>query len=138
MFAVIIISGKSVTDALVQWLEPLFLQYDVDMYFCGHVHWYERMYPVAQGQITQKDYNNPTVPVYIVNGAGGNVEGHEGTDKNHFPAYQALWNNEDFGFGQLSIQSPNQLQWTFYRGADLTVLDHITLVKNVHANKVKL
>ena len=31
---------------------------------------------VDQGKVVQKDYTNPASTVYIVNGAGGNVEGH--------------------------------------------------------------
>jgi hypothetical protein len=45
----------------------------------GHVHGYERQYPVcAGGAVPQTNYLNPTCPVYIVNGAAGNIEGHAG------------------------------------------------------------
>lgn len=28
--------------------EDLFLEYGVDAYFSGHIHWYERMYPLKK------------------------------------------------------------------------------------------
>ena len=32
--------------------EPLMLRYNVDAYFAGHIHWYERMYPLmANGTV---------------------------------------------------------------------------------------
>jgi hypothetical protein len=34
------------------------------------------MWPLApDGKIVQQNYTNPTAPVYIINGAAGNVEG---------------------------------------------------------------
>lgn len=50
-------------------METLFHQYAVDLVFAGHVHAYERMYPV---------YRNVTAPgatTYINIGDGGNREG---------------------------------------------------------------
>ena len=50
-------------------VEPLFLQYGVDLVLAGHTHAYERTFPV---------YNftaNACGPVHIAIGDGGNVEG---------------------------------------------------------------
>ena len=38
-------------------LEPLMLQYGVDVYFAGHAHNYETSWPVANGVPTQKSYD---------------------------------------------------------------------------------
>jgi len=56
-------------------IEKLFAQYKVDMYFAGHVHTYNRMYPIS-GNLTyetqDKDtYSNPQHPVYVISGAAG-------------------------------------------------------------------
>lgn len=56
--------------------EPLFHRYGVDVYIAGHVHLYERTYPMVNETSTATDYNNPKATVYINNGAAGNVEGH--------------------------------------------------------------
>lgn len=59
------------------------MRYKVDVYLSGHVHTYERSYPVynwdvrfdlENATIPTLVYDEPTAPVYIVNGAGGNIE----------------------------------------------------------------
>jgi hypothetical protein len=56
-------------------LEDLFKEYDVDLYLCGHVHAYERQWPVYKNQVLAKTYAPPESTVYIVDGAGGCPEG---------------------------------------------------------------
>jgi 3',5'-cyclic AMP phosphodiesterase CpdA len=56
-------------------IEQLFTQYKVDMYFAGHVHTYNRMFPISadltfEAQDADK-YSNPQHPVYVVSGAAG-------------------------------------------------------------------
>ena len=57
-------------DALAD-LEPLMLQYGVDIYAAGHQHQYESMYPTKRGVPTQRDFDDPTAPVHILTGNGG-------------------------------------------------------------------
>ena len=47
----------------------------MDVYFSGHVHAYERQYPVYKGVPTQTNYVDPQATVHIISGAAGNVEG---------------------------------------------------------------
>jgi len=64
--------------------EGLFLEYGVDLYVSGHVHWYERMFPIGNGTIDHSSIvnnstyrTNPGVSVtHIVNGMAGNIETH--------------------------------------------------------------
>jgi hypothetical protein len=65
-------------------LEDILIDQKVDMVLAGHVHAYERLYPIYQGKVDfesiSKDksvYTNPKFPVHIVCGAGGNREGFE-------------------------------------------------------------
>lgn len=62
-----------------QYFEPLFKQYAVDLYLCGHVHGYERMYPAFGGKVVTKSYHNPGIYVEVMSGAGGTVEGFDPT-----------------------------------------------------------
>jgi hypothetical protein len=56
-------------------IEQLFAQYKVDMYFAGHEHTYNRMYPISPDlKFEAQDagtYINPQHPVYVVSGAAG-------------------------------------------------------------------
>ena len=54
-------------------IEPLMLKYRVDMYLSGHVHMYERIYPVINGTVVMKgnNYVNPGAPCHVVQGTGG-------------------------------------------------------------------
>jgi hypothetical protein len=54
-------------------MENLFYKYGVDMYFSGHVHSYERDFPVYQGK-PEADYTNPTATTYVMIGGAGNDE----------------------------------------------------------------
>lgn len=59
------------------------MQYKDDVYLSGHVHTYERSYPVFDWDVRLDlenatspvlVYDDPQAPVHIVNGAGGNIE----------------------------------------------------------------
>jgi 3',5'-cyclic AMP phosphodiesterase CpdA len=53
-------------DRRVQQLLPLYEQYNVDLVFNGHIHLYERTYPVRDGRIDEK--NGVT---HVTSGGGG-------------------------------------------------------------------
>lgn len=57
-------------------MEDLFYKYGVDMYFSGHVHSYERNYPVYQGNVDPNKYNNPKATTHLLIGGAGNDEMH--------------------------------------------------------------
>jgi len=116
-------------DASVNtFLLPLLETYKVDMYFSGHEHNYERYYPInSAGHIAQKDYTNPTEPIYIVNGAGGNVEGHQAASGN--PDYLAYRNDQDFGWARLSFMNVTTLHWEFFYGDQNQLIDECYIYK---------
>lgn len=41
-----------------QSFEEIFHQYGVDVFMTGHVHLYERQWPLYKNKVTSKDYNN--------------------------------------------------------------------------------
>ena len=47
---------------------------DVDVMFAGHVHHYERDYPIYQGQVESTSYVDPTATVHFLVGGAGNDE----------------------------------------------------------------
>lgn len=107
--------------------EALFLEYGVDIYLAGHVHWYERMWPIANGTVTQQNYEEPTGIVHLVNGAAGNVEGHSHDTPQ---PYTALIDDTDFGYSKLSVLNRTAIQWQFFRATDNSLGDNIVIIKS--------
>jgi len=85
--------------------EPLFQKFGVDLYIAGHVHMYERTWPMRDNVIVQEGYNNPNSTVYINNGAAGNVEGHCNRYTPTIPKHIPLRNVDQFGIGMLRTKS---------------------------------
>eukprot|EP01006_Ploeotia_vitrea_P064046 TRINITY_DN86809_c0_g1_i1.p1 TRINITY_DN86809_c0_g1~~TRINITY_DN86809_c0_g1_i1.p1 ORF type:complete len:446 (+),score=238.13 TRINITY_DN86809_c0_g1_i1:128-1339(+) len=111
-------------------LEELFAEFGVDVYFCGHVHAVERMWPVSKnGTVVEKSYDNPQSPVYIVNGAAGNIETHTDHWMAQTPEYLAKRNGADYGFAKLLVHNSTTLTWQFVRADDGEVDDEFTLTK---------
>jgi len=90
--------------------EDILLRHKVDLVIGGHVHAYERTYPVAKEASTQRDYVNPSAPTYIVQGASGNRENNKGPYSN-LPEWSAF-NDQSIGFGLLTV-SRTSMDWKF-------------------------
>jgi 3',5'-cyclic AMP phosphodiesterase CpdA len=63
-------------ETVRQMLEELLYRQKVDVAFWAHEHSYERLWPVFNYSVTQKDYVNPQAPVHVISGAAGCNEGH--------------------------------------------------------------
>jgi len=112
--------------------EPLFAKYGVDLYFCGHVHDYERQYPIYDGKATSNNYNNPNSTVYIVTGAGGQIEGFSTPDQS--APWLAYAEGNEWGFGILEVSNDTHISWDFYAASTQKVIDSLTLIKD-HSTK---
>jgi len=109
-------------------LENLLVKYKVDLVFTAHRHNYERMWPVYNSQPV-KTYNNPGLPVYIVNGAAGNREGLEPLNDVNPPSYSAA-RVVDFGYAVLKIFNSTVLTHDFYLSRTDVRTDSFTLTVN--------
>jgi hypothetical protein len=67
-------NGGSVNTEMQAALEQLLYDYEVDAMFTGHVHSYERDYPVYQGQLESTSYVDPRATVHLLVGGAGNDE----------------------------------------------------------------
>ncbi len=54
-------------------LEPLMREFGVDLYLAGHLHNYERSYPVFGGSVVSTSYDKPNATVHVVVGMAGDV-----------------------------------------------------------------
>jgi len=99
--------ADSQTVLMRESMEDLFYDFKVNIVFNGHVHDYERTYPV---------YRNETDihgPVYITIGNAGNLEG---LDNKYYdePKWSAFRNGTDYGYGMLTIINKKTLLWRWY------------------------
>jgi len=88
-------------------MEDLFNEYKVNIVFNGHVHDYERTYPV---------YRNDTDihgTVYITIGNAGNLEGLDNR-YNPQPKWSAFRNGTHYGYGMLTVVDERKLVWRWY------------------------
>jgi 3',5'-cyclic AMP phosphodiesterase CpdA len=93
-------------------IEDIFFKYHVNLVITGHVHAYERTYPVY------KDKININGPIYITIGDGGNIEGHATNYLEPQPIWSAYRNGTQYGYGTLSIINSTQMYWKWYRNVD--------------------
>jgi len=120
-------SGSGQCNACQEAFEALFNKYNVDLVLAGHVHWYERLWPLGPGgNITQENYDNPPVPIYFVNGAAGNVEGHTTGKAKPMTAYV---DDKDYGYSRATVYNSTTLLWQFFHASDNTLGDQVTIYK---------
>jgi acid phosphatase len=124
-------SGRA-CDACIKAFEPLFLEYGVDVYLSGHVHWYERLYAIVDGKVTNKDYTALSPgdgPVHLVNGAAGNVEGHSTGSQGDLSAFL---DDSHYGYSILRVDNASTLNWQFFNADDRSLIDQVTIVRQKH------
>jgi hypothetical protein len=83
----------------------------------------ERSHPVFQNQTVSDGV------MYVTIGDGGNAEGHAISYSPEPPAWSAFRNGTQYGHAELSLLSPEKMQWRWMRNVDgLTVsMDDITV-----------
>lgn len=82
----------------------------MNLVLTGHVHSYERTYPVYNNTLSQDNYTSPTAPVYVLQGGSGNREGNDGFGE------AAVWSaghDSSVGFGIMTVR-PSEISFDFY------------------------
>lgn len=119
--------------------EELFLKNGVDAYLSGHIHWYERIWPIGHNGTIDKSsvvnnntyWTNPgTSMTHIINGMAGNIESHSGLATGA-PVLNltAVLDFTHYGFSKLNVVNETHLTWNFVKGADGKSGDDFTLIK---------
>ena len=134
-------TGKSsYQEDLRNAFQGLFLDYGVDLYLSGHIHWYERLYPLTkEGNVDSSavvDKNtyktNPGKSLtHIVNGMAGNIESHSTlTSGQSKLKITNVLDTKNYGFSKLTVHSAKKLTWQMIQGKDGAVMDDLTLLKS--------
>ncbi len=121
--------ADSQTILMRQSMEQLFYQYNVNIVFNGHVHDYERTYPV---------YRNETDiygAVYITIGNAGNLEGLDNR-YNEQPKWSAFRNGTEYGYGKLTIIDKKRFLWRWFinDGKQMFPRDEMLLCNSIFGN----
>jgi hypothetical protein len=106
-------------------LEPLLERYQVDMYFTGHIHMYERSLPVMRGQVEQS-YHNPKDVVHINTGNSGGRNGFEDGPAANFTAMRLT---DVPCYTWLLIHNATHLHFEQAHNGNGSVLDEFELYK---------
>ena len=89
-------------------IEPLLKQYNVDISFTGHVHSYERDYPVYNTTEIVTNYDNPGLPTHVMVGGPGNDEQSEKSTRELILERNADYLNQKLD-GKLSPMDPSKV-----------------------------
>jgi len=89
-------------------LEGLFYEYGVDLVLSGHVHSYERTYPVYNSKVDWRG------PIHICIGDGGNYGGPALPWREPQPEWSAF-REASFGSGQLTVHNQTHAHWEWQR-----------------------
>jgi len=111
-------------------LEPLLLEYGVDIFNAGHIHDYESAWPTKNGKVCRKSFDNPDCPVYIVEGNGG-VPGSTGKCTVSDCSGKADWcrvhGNGCGAYGRITITDAQTLRYDHVQNSNGDVLDTFTI-----------
>ena len=108
-------------------LEKVLYNYNVDFFFAGHMHSYERLWPTYRQQVLQKNYIEPNGPIHIITGSAGCNENLDRYDKGTYP--WSAFKSDSYGFGMLDIINNTYARWRQINAKDGSVLDEIFVGK---------
>jgi hypothetical protein len=134
-------------------MEELFYKYNVDIYFTGHIHSYERTWPTFQGNVlsTNPDtaYINPLSTIYLIIGGAGNDEMEDATipelngmdDPDESLSYKKHSNDDygpwsasvdlhHFGIGKVTVINATTLKFDYIQTSIEQIYDSIIIQKN--------
>lgn len=142
--------GDSINADFQKAMEELFYKYGVDIYFAGHVHSYERDYPVYQGQVDANKYVNPLATTHLLIGGAGNDEMRNAQQtifKDPAPQEKAglttwaptsgngAWTvvtdqDDHVGIGKITVVDESTVQFEYVRTFTGEVFDSFTLTRD--------
>lgn len=123
--------------------QQLMLDAGVDVYIAGHIHWYERHFPLTiNGTVDTssiKDNNtyvtNEGVSMtHLVNGMAGNVESHDELDGAPILNITAVLDATHYGFSKLTVNT-TALKFQFILGIDGSIGDEMVILKQTSDQK---
>jgi len=111
-------------------LETVLRQYQVDLTLTGHVHSYERTYPVFNGTVIGNITNthlfvNPQATIHVVQGVGGALYSYGWEPLPVWSACRTCY----YGYSQMHVNSTT-LQYLYYEESSGGLVDNFTIIKS--------
>lgn len=133
------------SDLIAAWC-PLFEEYNLDLVFAGHSHYYERSYPMNSlkqfDNSSSYDFENPSNPMYFITGGAGAPLSVRSRNPDYAPFYNSTYHFIiiDINVDDIKEETTLTLEtWAMpndYSG--IYLIDNITIVKkgafvNIHS-----
>jgi len=115
-------------------LETLFHQYEVDLFVAGHMHSYERSYPVYREQVIDRTYEGNQATVYLIVGAAGCQEYLDDFDEAAVYPWSAA-KSASYGYGKLTVYNQTHIHWEQILDEDGSTLDQVWMTKTQSSKK---
>jgi hypothetical protein len=119
-------------------LEPLFDEHGVDLYWAGHIHFYQTFDgPVRAGKVLMNGTHNPTGTVHVCTGNGGppapsSCRGYCGASSTRDWSGCALCLEQPYSYTRLTAHNATDLLWEQVSNADSSIIDSWVLHQDKH------
>ena len=101
----------------------------VDLFFAGHEHDYESIFPVYNGSATGRSFVNPRAPIHVVSGAGGAPALDEFGDPGPWTRLQL----QAWSYGRITVHNASHLEYQQVLNTKLrSVADTFFVVQDKH------
>ncbi|CAH2352770.1 hypothetical protein CLIB1423_08S00694 [[Candida] railenensis] len=122
------VAGEACTTCQTAF-ESTLNDYGVDIVLAGHVHNYERIGPIGTGGVIDPNgLNNPSSPLYILNGIAGHYDGIDDL-VTPLPDYVNFAQDTAYGWSKFTVHNCTHITHEFIASNNNTVLDRATLYK---------
>ena len=118
----------SLSSFIAPEIEPLLKQYKVDLALFGHLHNYERSYPVFNGTVSAQSYDDPEATVHMVNGMPGDDEGLTPGFSSPSPAWSAKCDAR-LGYARIHFDETS-LHLQYVLAEDGSIADSFTIERS--------
>jgi len=112
---------------LQKMIEPVMQKYSVDLYLCGHMHMYEKIYPVVNGTVmaTGTVWVNPGAAAHVVQATAGVFLDSNFEDPQ--PDWSAIRTNK-WGYGKMLVNQTH-IWYQFMHQDTGNAIDEFWLIK---------
>lgn len=112
-------------------LEPIFYEYGVDIYWAGHIHFYNRFDgPIYKGKVVSKGTHNPAGTLHSCTGNGGPPSPSKCTCADKKECVTCI--GQPYSYTRLTVHNATDLLWEQVSNADSSIIDTWSVHQEKH------